>query len=338
MAFNEMVQRMILEVPGMAAAYSRTLINEGLGLIYDSLYWSFQLQESGWLTPGLQFPVGPGNSTGTVTTTAFLNTVTGDAVASAAWLAYITGGSMPLFTSYQFRNPSYSLYNIVSFDLTNPAAIVLTLDRPWMEPGGVGQQYMIYQAYFPVPVADFKRFFTARDTTNNAPMDYWSYTQKDLAALDAERTIFDNPCYFVPYQVDSRPGSATLGQMLYELWPHPLDVLPYSYTFLRRGPQLVNPGDTVPYPLTEEAVLWRAKECAFVFKEAQKGEQVQRGSGADFRFLAEYAEAQYKRVIKPIRDRDRDLVDLYFTRLQQSYQFSTDGYSNQNGSLNVGKF
>lgn len=333
-----MVQRLILEVPGITSDYAKVLINEALGYIYDSQMWSWQLQVAGWLTPGLQFPVGPGNSTGTITTTSFQNTVTGDATASAQWLAYLTGGKLPLFTQFQIRNPSYSLYSIVSVNQTNPAAIVLTLDRPWMEPGGAGQSYMIYQAYFPVPVTDFKRFFAIRDTTNNAPMDYWNYTQKDLSSIDPERTIFDEPSYVVPFQPDQRVGSALFGSMLFELWPHPLEVLPYTFNFLRRGPLLVNAGDTLPYPLTEEAVLWRAKVCAYVFKEAQKGEEMQRGSGADWRYLAEAATEEYKAIIKPVKMTDRGLCDLYFSRISPGFMNGGEPYSTQTGQLNVGRW
>lgn len=339
MSFNSMIQRMILEVPGVVSSYARTLINESLGLIYDSQMWSWQLQTSGWLTPGLLFPAGPGTSVGTITTTPYQNTVVGDATASAQWLAYITAASLPLFTQLQIRSPYYSLYSIVAVNATNPAAIVLTLDRPWMEPGGTAQSYMIYQAYFPAPVPDFKRFLSARDTTNNYPMDYWSKSQKDLAVDDPERTIFDDPDYFVPYQVDQRANSATLGNMLYELWPHPLSVLPYTYQYLRRGPLLSGPNDTVVYPLTEEAVLWRAKEVAFVFKESQKGEDMQRGSGADWRFLAGEAREQFKIAMKPIKDRDRDLIsdNLYWSQfLRDAIPDASEGYATVTGQLNIG--
>ena len=157
-----MVQRMILEVPGVVSSYAKTLLNEALGLIYDSQMWSWQLQTAGWLTPGLLFPTGPGISAGTITVTPYQPTIIGDAVSSAAWLGYITGGNLSLFTQLQIRSPYYSLYNIISVNLANPTAIALTLDRPWMEPGGLAMSYMIYQAYLPVPVTDFKRFLSAR--------------------------------------------------------------------------------------------------------------------------------------------------------------------------------
>ncbi len=333
-----MARRLSLEVPGIADSYAKTLIQEAFGFICDSQYWSWQLQTFGWLTPGLLFPVGPGNSAGTITATSYTNQIVGDAVASASWLSYIQNSNLPLFTSLQFRVPYYSLYNIVAVNVTNPTAIVLTLDRPWMEPGGAGQTYMIYQCYFPSPVADFKRFFAARDTTNNEPMDFWTYSQKDLATIDPERTIFDDPLYIVPYQTDQRPGSATYGNMLFELWPHPLSVLPYTFNFRFRGQTLTQPSSVLPYPMTEDCVLWQAKSEAYLWKEAQKGEDIERGSGADYKFLAQAAQASYIKKLKAIKDTDRDLAELYFSRVQQAFPLSEDGYATITGMLNVGKF
>jgi len=305
-----MARRLSLEVPGISDAYAAILLGEALGHIEDEQMWSFQLAESGWLTPGLLFNSGSGSgagtSAGTITVTPFSNQVIGDAVASAAWAAY---ASMPLLTQCQIRSPYYSLYNIVGYDTTTNAPFgTFTLDRPWMEPGGVAISYMVYQAYFAVPVSNFRRFFAARDTTNNAPMDYWSLSQKDLSVQDPERTIFDDPSYFVPYQTDTRPNSSTLGNMLYELWPHPL------------------------------SVLSQARIAAYLWKEAQKGETMERGSGADYKFLAAAAEKRYKEKKKEISARDRDMVDLYFNRWAQELNSSSDdGFATTNSQLNVGR-
>jgi hypothetical protein len=206
-----------------------------------------------------------------------------------------------------------------------------------MEPGGAGMSYMIYQAYFAVPVADFRRFLAARDTTNNAPMDYWSKSQKQLALEDPERVVFDDPAYFVPYEIDARPNSSTLGYMLYELWPHPLSVLPYTFNYLRRGPQLLVPSDTVPYPITEDMVLWQAKSSAYLWKEAQKGENMERGMGADYKFLAQSAQAKYELKKKEISARDRDLVELYWSKWYPDYYNNGEPFATVNGQLNVGR-
>jgi hypothetical protein len=338
-SLNSMSRRLSLEIPGIADAYARILLNEALGHIEDEGMWSFQLAESNWLTPGLLFnsgPGAPGQSAGTVTFTVGSNQIIGNTAASAAWAAYV---GPPFLTSCQIRSPYYSLYNIIAYDTTsNPPFGTFTIDRPWMEPGGTGKAYMVYQAYFAVPVSNFRRFIAARDTTNNAPMDFWSKTQKDLSFQDPERTIFDEPVYFVPYETDQRPGSATLGNMLYELWPHPLSVLPYTFAYLSRGPSLTAPGDMVPYPITEDMVLWQAKSSAYLWKEAQKGENVERGSGADYKFLAQAAQAKYELKKKEISHRDRDLVDLYITKWRPDYYNNAEPFATVSSQLNVGRF
>lgn len=84
--------------------------------------------------------------------------------------------------------------------------------------------------------------------------------------------------------------------------------------------------------------MWKAKESAYHFKEANKGEHIERGSGADFKFLAEAAHAEYLTALKICRDRDRDMVELYFNRLSRANSSSQDGYSTVTGLLNVGRF
>ncbi len=345
MALQNMAFGLVGEVPGMNMPLARTKINEALGRIYDQQMWSFQFQENGWLAPGLQFADG-NQSTGTITATAYSNEVVGDATAAAAWLAYFNAGTLPLLTQYQIRSPYYSIYNIVAYDGVD----TFTLDRPWMDPDGDDLAYMVYQCYFPVPVSDFKRFFTIRDTKNNAPLSYWTYSQTDLAVMDAQRIQFQLPAYAVPYEVDHRSYtdpdtgdvsySPTYGNMLYELWPHPLSQWPYYFSYLRRGPLLSSPSDQVPYPLTEELVTWRSKEVSYQWKEAQKGDDVKRGSGADWRFLAEAAMAEYKAELKIISDRDRDMFEKYWTRYVRDAQIGFLGqpYATISGQLSVGRF
>lgn len=327
---------------GIPMPLAQTMVNDALGNIYDSQQWSFQLQEFGWLTPGLLFASG-NQSVGTITTTSYGNTIVGDATAAAAWVAYFNSGKLPLLTSFQIRSPYYSLYNIIAFDSVN----TFTIDRPWTEPPGSGQAYMVYQAYFPAPVLDFKRFLEIRDTTNAACLDYWSVSRVDLAMPegDPQRTNFNQPAYVVPYEVDNRGAgtinaSPTLGYMLYELWPHPLSILPYTISYERRGALLVNPSDTIPIPLTEEMVKWKSREAAFLWRESQKGDNVARGSGADFKFLAEAAVGKYKQAAKTVMDTDRSRCELYFRRFVRDAALGANGqpFANILGQLNVGRF
>ncbi len=322
------------EFSGLPMPLVRSKINEALGTIYDEQLWSWQIREAGWLTGGLLFGAGT-QSQGTITATALGTTIVGDATAAALWAAYQTAGTLPLLTQCQIRSPLYSLYNIVAFNGTN----TFTIDRPWTEPPGSGLTYMLYQAYFAAPVADFKRFIAIRDTKNAAPLDYWSFNQTDLQVRDPQRMNFNLPAYAVPYEVDNRTGSATLGYMLYELWPHPLSVWPYTIAYLRRGALLSLPADTVPVPLTEKLVKYKAREAICLWREAQKGDNLQRGSGADWKFLAQAAAAEYAREKKIIADRDRDMVALYWNRFVRDAAIGYWGqpFASIGGTLNVGR-
>lgn len=303
-------------------------LNDALGKIYDEWDWSFQTQTGGWLVPGIQA------NSGTFTVTPFQNTVIADATATAALAAI----SSVLVTTLAYRDPSYAPYRIIGYDTeTNAPYATLTLDRSWMEPtDGAGQPYMIYQAYFPVPVADFRRFIEIRDTTNARTINFWKYSQKDLSERDPQRTDFADPRYAVPYQVDQVPGSATYGQMLYELWPHQLSRVPYSFTYNRRGPLLASASDTVPYPITEEAVEWRAKELLYAFKEAQRDEKEARGTGPNWQFLIQLAEAEYKSVIHDLHSIDLNLHNNAITRVQRECE-SSEPFANRLGQLNIGR-
>ena len=246
--------------------------------------------------------------------------------------AYATGGvgSPPTFTLAAGGTPA---------TFTAVLNAQLTIDRPWMEPPqtlGSGT-YMIYSAYYP-QLPGFKRWFNARDTTNNVPMNWWKKTQADLANDDPERTIFDQPYYIVPYQMDTRPGSATYGQMLFELWPHPIQQLPYTFTVECNWPPLQYPTDIVPYPLTEELVKLRAYEMLYLWKETQRGDNLERGSGANWQFAMGAARAEYNDRLKRIRIMDRHLVDLYFTKVRQEPAFGGEPFSSPDGRTNIGWF
>ncbi len=188
-------------------------------------------------------------------------------------------------------------------------------------------------------MSDFKRFFEIQDPVNVGPIDFWTYTRSDLSKIDPQRTNFNLAAYAIPYETDQRVGSPTLGYMLYDLWPHNLSVRPYNMSYLRRGTLLTLTTDTVPSPLTEELVMWRAKEVAYQWKESQKGDGVLRGAGADWRFLAEMAEKEFTKKLKIIADRDRDLAMTYFNRFVRNAAVGSFGqpFGVIGGGLNVGR-
>lgn len=334
--FRDMQQALLGDIPGTSLPQVKTGINRALQLIYKAQRWSFQFVEGGWLTPGLLGGVAGAGSTlqspGAITVVPYTNTITGDAVASAAWTGLV---GRPFLTEFQIRVPNSSIYSIVAVDSTVPTAVVLTLDRPWMDPAQTNAAYMAYQAYFPAPLG-FKNWQSAVDTADDMSMDWATYTRVDLDEIDPQRMVFNQPEFIVPYQVDTRANSATLGQMLFELWPHPLQENAYSWRVNVEGSPLVNATDTVPYPLDDELVEWRAREVLYLWKEAQKGDAMQRGSGADWRFLAQEAHAQYVVRLKTISLVDANLVSAYWSKFRRNG--IAEPFANTAGGLNIGGF
>lgn len=338
MAFRNMTAE-IRGLPKMNLPLAQTMVNRGLQKIYDENVWSFQIGEGGWITP---LPIATQNIPGGLITAAtFSDQIVGDANAAAAWAAIPAGYSI---TDFQIRFPAYALYSIIDYAVDVPSAglATLTLDRPWMEPNGALRPYQMYQAYYPAPTqrpgARFKRWLAVRDFTNAANLDWWSYKQESLDAIDPQRTVFQNPAAVVPYKVDTRTGSSTLGSMLYELYPGPMSNLPYALYFVEDPGELQNPADEIPYPLTEEVVLYRAKEQAYIWCEENKGRYPELMK-TDWGFLMQASAEMYKDRIKDIRKRDRDMVDSFVTTIRRKYP-TVGGpfYSAITGGATVGNF
>lgn len=399
-------------VPGTPLSLAQESVSDAITKIYQYGDWSFQraITYANWLCPGNVA------NTGTYTTTPYQNTVLADGTATNA-LAVGLASSGVFLTTLQFRNPAYSIYNIVGMTsattvgflqiltsgsgqtpgthivnavgdgagaqasiivdsngtvtqtpvIVNPGTgyteatftlavggtpatfnallnTILTLDRPWLEPlNGPGQNYMIYQAYFVAPVPDFMKFIEVRDTTNSAPLDFWTMTQAELAVRDPQRTEFADPSFVVAAGVDTRPGTSTPNYPMFELWPQQLSYIPYSFSYRRRGvvPQTYNDfvNTSPPYPLTEELVTWRALEVLYQFREAQKDKEMARGSGANYILLAQLAKKEYDDLLDDILAIDLNLNNEMFTRIPgRGKPLSSEPYSNQIGQLNIGGY
>ena len=122
------------------------LVNEALRDIYKSNEWGFLMKKDIIRTTALI-------NAGTASVTKFSETVTLDAIASAAILA-INENDVPLIER-QFRNASTSAntgnafsYNIIDFDISNPAAVTLTLDQPYWDETNAAAKYQIVKQYY----------------------------------------------------------------------------------------------------------------------------------------------------------------------------------------------
>jgi hypothetical protein len=338
MALYKLANRITGEVPGCDLDLVMWKMGEALGKIYDECDWSFQrtITYANWLCPGELA------NTGTFTVTPYSNQVIADTTATTV-LAGLT--APPFLTTLQYRDPAYSIYNIVGYDTTtNAPYATLTLDRPWLEPtSGPGQPYMIYQAYFVAPCKDFHKFIEIRDTTNSAPIDFWTMTQAELAIRDPQRTEFADPDFCVPAGVDQRPGTSTPGWQMFELWPQQLDYLPYSFSYRKKGkiPETFQDFQTMelPMPVTEQMLDFQTKICLYEYKEAQKDREQARGSGANWLLLAAMAQKRYEDLLDKAIAIDLNLNGEAFTRLPgRAQSISNAAYSNQLGQLNVGGY
>ena len=300
-------------VPGIDAAYAKTLLNEAWGDVRRLGGWSFQFGQTGFTVPGML-------STGTVTLTFGSASVVGDANASAAWLTASQYGS--LITQRQFRSGGTSgagtMYDIVAFD----GVSTLTLDRPFSDPltsltaPVTGQLYSIYQPYIVAPVQDFRRWLSVYDIANSG----WLFVRGDRRKIgmeDPQRQIFANPDRLLALGTDTRQNSSTAGWQRYELWPGPQNQYLYQAWFLREGSDLVNLTDTLPFGIPESMVKARARARCYEQAEANKDPQSPRGAGADYRFLIGEANKQFEAELKQARLEDRDKCDIFVSTMKR---------------------
>jgi hypothetical protein len=73
-----------------------------------------------------------------------------------------------------------------------------------------------------------------------------------------------------------------------------------------------------------------------LWKESQKGDDMERGSGSNWQFLTKAYREEYTNRLKECRNMDRHLVDLYFTKMQRLPTLVGEPYATVTGQANVG--
>lgn len=318
-------------VPGMSRIRARTLINRAWKIVQDSCLWSFQLGQGGFSTPAV-------TTAGTISATLGQNTITGDATASAAWIA------LPLYwqtTLQQIRAQGFSIYSIIAMDTTNPNAVVLTLDRPFVDPlpffTGVG--YQMFQAYIPAPVG-FKRWLTIADMFNVWALDFWT-PRRTIDLADPARLYTSNPTMALALGQDRRGAgtvnaSATIGQQLYELYPNPQTKISYQTYYVAEAPYLVNNTDTLPAPIDEELVTQKALTWAYRDAEGRRDIMAAKGTVGNYLSLKKDAEADFLARLKTLRLLDRDAVDSYMVNMKQAMNGLMPYFNSTAGRASMG--
>jgi len=300
MSLDTLASRLVGWMNRLPKSEAYNMVNEAWSDVRKERLWSFQLGEDSIATPNVV-------NTGTFTTVQGSNQVTADATATTA----LTGLINPLITQRQFRITSGGIYSIVS---AAGSPLVLTLDRFYSDPSGAGQSYQVYQAYFPPPVPDFKRWLDWRDLTNGQWLSIYM-TRRQVNQGDPQRLYFTFPEFVMPFQPDTRTGSSTLGQMLYELYPNPLSQISYMRYWLRNGADLVQPADIQPMTIPDDLLFHRARMLACEWAEGNRDPSIPRGQAADYKFLYTSAENKYKYLLKITSLADRDIVDTYLSKL-----------------------
>ncbi len=299
MAFIDMISELHGAVPKIPFPFCKTLINRAWKDLRRQNLWSFLLFDARWISPGTI-------NSGTVTVTQGSTSVVVDSTASDAIIA--SGSSPTSLLQRQFRIGAGGIYNIWGWD----GATILTLDQPYAEASASGSSYSIFQCYYPAPVQDFLGWLSVRDMQNFISLFTDRYTRRQLDEMDPQRTWFYLPTDVVPFQQDQNPSSPTFMYPMFELWGAPQYNLAYQLYGMRSGTDLVNPTDVLPPSVGEDCVLALAKVYSYQWAEANKGDSP-RNSGPDWRFLMGAAQAEYQRLYKDYRRRDRENVDNFFS-------------------------
>jgi hypothetical protein len=338
MAFLEMRSELAEATPGMSRIYAGTLINRAWRVVRDSSLWSFQLGQGGFSTPNI-------TTGGTITATLGSNQIIGDATATALWAA------LPFMfspTVQQIRAQGYSIYSIIAYDngsdpvnSPNYPFATLTLDRPFIDPlpfyTGVG--YQMFMAYIAAPPY-FKRWLNIADLFNCYPLDIWT-GRRTINLNDSARLYTSNPYQILGLGTDQRGAgtinaSATLGQQLYELYPNPSTAISYATYYVVSGADLINNSDELPYPITQELVLSKARVYTYEWAEARKDVIAAKGSGANYSLLKKEGEAEFLARLKTLRLLDREAVDSYEINMNAFFAARAPFYNHAVGRANMG--
>lgn len=300
-------------VPKLSYAQTGTIINRAWKWIRESQLWSFNIFESAWITP-------PPVTLGGCTFTQGLATITFDATAIAAINASVSANPYAPVTVQQIRGGNVAgltqIYNLISY---NPITGAATLDRIWADPSGSDVSYTLFQCYYTPPMQDFLTWISVRNMQMFLDLELYR-TKEWVDERDPQRSWYQFPTHVIPWGLDIRgqgtsTPSATLGYPLYELWGVPVNTFTYACYGLRRGLDLVNPGDTLPFQISSDTVMALARYYAYEWCEANK-DATPRQVGPNFQFLMKEQQDLFEKTLL-VRDRkqDRELINNYqFTR------------------------
>lgn len=295
--------------PKLDVFAAQKLIQRAWNDIQKKRLWSFLIKDGSLFAPQIV-------TTGTATFVQYSNQVVMDATATAAINAI---PSQTPVTLQQFRVPNGPVYSITGW---NPGTSTLTLDRPFGGPSVSGNQYQIYQCYYPAPgltiVGDvtFRKWLSVFDPINA----YWlrlNKSSQDFDHWDPQRGDFSNPYYLGYYKVVN-------GAKLYELWPHPVEQIAYRCKWLSAATPFLSDIDSLPATISETMLMERAMflGCEWASKMAGTYREL---AGTNWNaekvgHLAAYTEL--------LRDAENEDEDTFQTNLTPSSTPEDEGHPN----------
>lgn len=244
----------------------QTWVKRAWRAIRDKRVWGFLETDDAIVCP-TQITVG------TVNILQYSNTVTANATASAALLPILTLIQVaPQFMSFRFGGlgATSQIYNIVSMDQSNPAALVFTLDRAVVEATNATSTYQCYRPYVAAPIPNFLRFVSFVDMLNGWAMNL-DYTSVYFDQVDPQRQSFGQ-AYNVGYYKASSDIAPNSPVPIYELWPHPTDGQTFYVRYRTQGVDFSQPGDIQPLIIPDNLIVqWTLAKHAFPWARVNAG-------------------------------------------------------------------
>lgn len=247
MAFADLSSELSGYIPGLSAYLADDFVLRAWRRIRDARLWSFLITDDAIVCPAMI-------SAGTYAIMQFNNTVTADAVASAAFSAISPVILPPQFLQLRFGSGTVGeIYNIVSVNTANPAALVFTLDRIVEEPTALLSGYQCYRNYVSAPVADFLKWLSVVDMVNGYPL-HLDKTSTEFDRIDPQRQSVGQ-AYSLGFYKNSDETSGTPTVPIYELWPGPTSGQTFYVRYRRRGVDFVAPTDVQPDLIPDDLIL-----------------------------------------------------------------------------------